>query len=168
MATDEDEDEIEDDLWNAATEGALDRVARFLEKLGATTPDFADEFGFTPLMAAVQYGHVELARALLDRGADPNFRDVEGQTSVHHCDTPECLRLLAERGADLEAADDDGLTALATRRGELRDLERDGASDDEEERASVAKLVKALEAALGARGGLPLHQPPPGDEERGA
>ena len=38
----------------------------------------------TPLMAAVVKGHVEIAKALIDAGADPNLTDANGATALHY------------------------------------------------------------------------------------
>jgi ankyrin repeat protein len=78
----------------------------------------ANPKGRFPILGnAVFEGHVGSARALLERGADPNAR---GQHAVaplmmaaaaSHPD-PAVVRLLVERGADLKAQDDVGRTAL--------------------------------------------------------
>jgi ankyrin repeat protein len=61
----------------------------------------ADPQGTNALPHALDYDHAEHARLLLDAGADPN----EGAVLVHavrrEC-SPETLRLLAERGAELD------------------------------------------------------------------
>ena len=38
----------------------------------------------TPLMAAVVKGHVEIAKALIEAGADPNLTDANGATALHY------------------------------------------------------------------------------------
>lgn len=139
-----DEIDVEDTLWNAATEGRLEDTLRFLARLGGKT-DHADEHGFTALMAAVQYGHVGVARELLARGADPNLRDVEGNTSLHHCETAECVALLALTGIEVGVKNVDGLTALATRRAELDEARQNGDDSDDEDVVALVALVAALE-----------------------
>jgi ankyrin repeat protein len=60
-------------------------------------------------------GHVEIARLLLQNGADVNARNNYGSTLLHyavsygHVDT---LHLLVENGADLEALNNRGSRAL--------------------------------------------------------
>lgn len=58
---------------------------------------------------------VELARLLIDNGADPTLADGEGGTPLHNAariSDPDLIALLIERGADPLARDDDGRTPL--------------------------------------------------------
>jgi hypothetical protein len=69
--------------------------------------------GATLLHVAAEYGFLDAARLLLDRGADVNARadidanSVGGQTAIFHAlahftgTNPEIIQLLIERGADL-------------------------------------------------------------------
>jgi hypothetical protein len=45
--------------------------------------DYRSPFNFTPLMLAGLAGNVDLARALVDRGADPELVDNAGRTALH-------------------------------------------------------------------------------------
>ena len=128
---------FEDNVWTAATDGSLERVNQHLRGMGAMHVDVADENGFTPLMAAVQYGHVDLARELLNRGADPNKRDADGQTSLHHAETAACLRLLLDRGADPLIKSRDGTLPVDLRREELEEIEEEERGD-----AGIAEEVR--------------------------
>jgi len=72
--------------------------------------------GVTALMATAHRGSVDLARCLLDAGADPNRCDrASGDTALHaaarygHADV---VRVLLDAGADAEVTDSDGATAL--------------------------------------------------------
>jgi ankyrin repeat protein len=52
-----------------------------------------------------------VARLLLDRGADPNARNTWGWTPLHTAtfkEQIELIRILLERGADVAAEDDQG------------------------------------------------------------
>jgi ankyrin repeat protein len=49
---------------------------------------------------------------LLHRGADVNSRDKRKKSPLHHLRNPECVRLLVDAGADLEARDDEWHTPL--------------------------------------------------------
>ena len=56
----------------------------------------------TPLMAAVVKGHVEIATALVEAGADPNLNDANGATALHFAvmfKNIELVSLLMEAGA---------------------------------------------------------------------
>ncbi|CAK9062611.1 unnamed protein product [Durusdinium trenchii] len=68
-------------------------------------------------LAAARNGHLEVARLLLEAGADPNAKD--------HCEAPaliaaaqnghlEVVRLLLKAAADTNATDRQGATALMT------------------------------------------------------
>jgi ankyrin repeat protein len=68
----------------------------------------------TPLMFAVKWSRFAAARALLERGANPNFQDANGKTALHYmvkkrCD-PKYFRMFAEHGARSDLADCNGKT----------------------------------------------------------
>jgi hypothetical protein len=72
-------------------------------------------FGWTPLHYAAYNGHVEIARLLLQNGADLNAKDRYGSSPLHlsaEQGSVDILHLLVENGADLEAQDDDGWRVL--------------------------------------------------------
>jgi Ankyrin repeats (3 copies)/Ankyrin repeats (many copies) len=59
--------------------------------------------GLTPLLVASYEGHLDVARLLLDHGADINSKDNNGKTplvAAYHSNNLEAMRLLLERGAD--------------------------------------------------------------------
>jgi hypothetical protein len=69
----------------------------------------------TPLMMAVNLGHIDIARMLLDAGADPEIKGIFGQTPLvraviegHH----DMLGLLLEYGVLPDRRDESGNTAL--------------------------------------------------------
>lgn len=67
----------------------------------------------TPLHAAVQHGQEETVNALLGWGADTNARADSGQTPLHLCGDAEIAKALVEAGADPGATDDEhGTTPL--------------------------------------------------------
>ncbi|XP_063234605.1 ankyrin repeat and protein kinase domain-containing protein 1-like [Bacillus rossius redtenbacheri] len=101
-------------LWEAGLHGYSELAGLLLT--GGRDPDLADAEGCTLLHGAAQGGHTGLARLLLARGADPEAR--AGRTAwtplvyAARWDRLAVLKLLKERGADLNSATSDGETAL--------------------------------------------------------
>lgn len=63
---------------------------------------------WTPLMAASLKGQVDIARLLLDHGADLHAVNFEGKSAIHMAAMrggPDIVRLLVRLGADVNAAD---------------------------------------------------------------
>jgi ankyrin repeat protein len=56
----------------------------------------------TPLMVAAHHGLVEVCDSLLERGANIDVADVDGETALAYaCADPEVTRLLLSKGADI-------------------------------------------------------------------
>jgi len=69
----------------------------------------------TPLHLASLNGDLDLARMLVERGADVSAQNKYGWTALHfasECGHVDLARMLVERGADVSAQDEDGSTAL--------------------------------------------------------
>src|SRR5262245_48232244 len=67
------------------------------------------------LVTAIRNADAQVARKLLDNGADVNARDAEGNMPLILASfyaSPECVELLIEKGADVNAANKAGATAL--------------------------------------------------------
>lgn len=67
------------------------------------------------LDSAVNRAELEEVRAILDEGVDPNIKDIVGDPVIIGAawiGAPEVVRLLAERGADVNATGHDGKNAL--------------------------------------------------------
>ena len=130
-------------LMIAATSGCADAVRTLLEKAPGTAitadttslvfvawsghPDImlmllehglrvdaVDKAGETALVVAASKGDVEMARILLDHGADAELRSsAKPLIRAVSGDNVEMAKLLIERGADVNRADEKGQTALA-------------------------------------------------------
>jgi ankyrin repeat protein len=84
--------------------------------LGANV-DWQDEDNFnrTPLHWATIWGRLEIARMLIDAGADVNVQDDRGMTPPHWAaryGRVEIVRMLIDAGANLNVKDNDGWTPL--------------------------------------------------------
>ena len=69
----------------------------------------------TPLHLTSRQGHVDVARMLVERGADASVQDEDGRTPLHHASSRghvDVARMLVERGADVSVQDEDGRTPL--------------------------------------------------------
>ncbi len=76
--------------------------------------------GATPLIVATQREHVPVVRLLLSRGANVNAHDDRGQTALMYVSNDDIARLLIQRGADINAKGDDGAAMLMRAAGEGR------------------------------------------------
>ena len=59
-------------------------------------------------MTAASYGHLDICRLLIDKGAQVEAKDRNGWTPLHwaaHQGHVETVRLLCDRGADVEVRD---------------------------------------------------------------
>jgi ankyrin repeat protein len=71
--------------------------------------------GSSPLHLASRGGHVDLARMLVERGADVSAQDQDGSTALHLACRKghvELAQMLLKNGADVSAQDRDGSTVL--------------------------------------------------------
>jgi uncharacterized protein len=105
------------DIFEAsAVPGGTERVVALLEEAPALA-DAVSADGFTPLHLASYFGHDATAKALLDRGADPNA--VSGNPMalrpLHSAAVSRSLgivKLLVARGADINVKQHGGWTPL--------------------------------------------------------
>jgi len=99
-------------LGQAAQAGNRGRVEQLLGAV-SNLNKLADEKG--PLHLAAENGHVAIVEMLLDRRADPNFRDANGCTALMSAierGQTGAIRCLLRAGTDKEAADKNGARAL--------------------------------------------------------
>ncbi len=114
-----DDDRVEDllgqdpdlNVFEAAAFGRTDRLRVLLDDDASRANAFGDD-GFQPLGLACFFGHLDAARLLIERGADPNTlaRNEHIQTSALHAAAAgenkdarirfELCKLLLEHGAD--------------------------------------------------------------------
>ena len=109
------------DVFEAAALGRTERLRELLDEEPAQANAFGDD-GFQPLGLACFFGHVEAARLLLDRGADPNSlaRNEHVQAGPLHSASAsenkssqlryELCELLLDHGADPNLAQGGGFT----------------------------------------------------------
>lgn len=79
----------------------------------------------TPLISAAVFGKTEVARALIEAGADVNLQNNEGSTALHSaaflCRT-EIVKLLLEHGAEKDLENIYGSTPLASVAGPFEEV----------------------------------------------
>lgn len=99
---------------NDARSGNCDAVRKTLDEgLSADSVDSVDQTG---LIAAASKNHLECVRVLLEHGASPDKADTAGWTPLIHAtyfgSSLEMISLLVEKGANVNAQNDRGVTAL--------------------------------------------------------
>lgn len=108
------------DIFDAAALGRLDRVAELVgADAGQANAWSAD--GFTPVGLAAFFGHPDVVRLLIVQGADVHavarnpmrVQPLHAATAAH---SVESVRLLLEAGADPDAEQQEGWTALMVAR----------------------------------------------------
>ncbi|MDE0019966.1 MAG: CotH kinase family protein [Candidatus Poribacteria bacterium] len=97
-------------VWHEARMGKLAAVEKRLAD-GADVNERDKMFYLAPLGWAALYGQTEVARALLDNGADVNILDRSGNTPLHTAaflGDVETAKLLIENGANIRAKNHEG------------------------------------------------------------
>jgi ankyrin repeat protein len=99
-------------VFQAIERGNRRAVEQFLTE--GVAVESRNATGQTPLMAAAIYSWPKIVRLLLDHSADPNARDQQGRTPLHHAATHslDSTKLLLAAGADVKARDRDGKSVL--------------------------------------------------------
>jgi ankyrin repeat protein len=110
------------DVFEAAAFGRDDRLRELLDEDPSRANAFGDD-GFHPLGLACFFGHLEVARLLLDRGADVDALSTNEhvQTAAIHASAAaagdeatryELVKLTLERGADPNLRQGGGFRAI--------------------------------------------------------
>jgi hemoglobin len=97
-------------------------IVRLLVKAGARVDACDNVKRCTALHMAARRGHVEIATALLDCGADIEARDSADETPLRravNCNKTEVAALLVARGADAHSVGSKGLTPLTAARSDV-------------------------------------------------
>ena len=101
------------DLQSATIMGDLVTVEKHIEA-GSNLDEKEPIMGSTPLLTAAFFGKTEIAKALIEAGADINLQNNEGSTPLHSaaflCRT-EIVALLLDKGADQSILNNFGSTA---------------------------------------------------------
>ena len=81
--------------------------------------------GSSPLISASLFGKTEMAKLLIEAGADLNLQNNDGSTALHTASffcRPEIVRMLLAKGADKKIKNKYGLTAYESVAGPFADV----------------------------------------------
>jgi ankyrin repeat protein len=101
-------------LFVAVEENEIVKVTNVIEELGSNfNPDICcdEKNKFTLLHMAVARNYPEIAELLLEKGADPNIKDCEGNTPLHFAaeeNNLSLLKLLSKKGGNINAVNNYG------------------------------------------------------------
>jgi membrane protease YdiL (CAAX protease family) len=135
---------------SAASRGDVPR-AQYLIEMGADVNAVYNSKGVTALEEAAYRSYPEMVRFLLEKGANPNVKDMDGQTPLilaAEKNQLESIKLLLARGADLNWKNERGFTALRAavqynRLESARLLIESGADLNLEDKAGATPLAAA-------------------------
>lgn len=106
-----------------------------------------------PLLIAATYGNSSMVKLLLDNGADPNLRNWQGDTALHHAAGREVAKLLITRGGKVDIENQNKQTPLQSaaasgRLSVVAVLRENGAKLDFESAVRIG-LLEEVTAMLG-------------------
>lgn len=135
-----------DSMLRAARKGRVAQILRLI-RAGVSVHK-------APLIEAARHGHNTAVRTLIDHGADPTYRDKDGQTALLHAafrGETATARLLLELGADVNSQDKSGRTALSWAAkeghdGTIRALLEFGARKEIKDKHGQTALGRAVQA----------------------
>ncbi|NIN00245.1 MAG: hypothetical protein GTO24_19860 [candidate division Zixibacteria bacterium] len=102
------------EIHDAVTSGDLSAV-KFMLDAHPHLMDSTNQDHETPLLLAAKHGHLEIARELLDRGADYTIGDADSSQPIHLAAVgghTEVIDLLIARGDNVNAIDNNGTKPL--------------------------------------------------------
>ena len=107
---------IELTLHEASACGDLNRIRSILDQHPERINEYGSD-GFTPLGFAAYFGHIELVKIMIERGADVNFHSKNAQNvaplhSAVSAKHTEIIDLLIKNGADINAKQENNVTPL--------------------------------------------------------
>ena len=110
-------EEITEEVWNAVWEGNAEEVRKLLSSgMVYVNLEKSTFSGFSTLLcSAVEKGDKDVAKLLLDSGADPNKANNARGSPLHWAafgGQADIVKLLLKRGADFDKANDNGSTPL--------------------------------------------------------
>ncbi|MBT3242401.1 MAG: ankyrin repeat domain-containing protein [Bacteroidetes bacterium] len=102
------------DIHTATIIGDIDAVKQHI-KAGSDLDAKEASLGSSPLISAAVFGKTEVAKALIDAGAEVNHKNNEGSTALHSAAflcRIEIVEMLLAKGADKNIRNNNGTTAL--------------------------------------------------------
>ncbi|KAI8074120.1 ankyrin repeat-containing domain protein [Gongronella butleri] len=143
-----------DNIWVAAGDGQLDRVKMLLEE--GVDPNGKDEFGYTPIHAAVSYNQKEVLEYLLNHGGDINVEDSDKDTPLYVCESVDMAKFMLDRGASAEHKNDEGISPAQNAWDEgwkdvaqlLADITHETLDTEDEALAAAVAETSSLEATF--------------------
>jgi ankyrin repeat protein len=119
-----------DELNVAIARGDAARVATWIKTHRELDFNFDEAYpgrtSQSPLTLAISRDRLEIARMLIDAGADIRRQDGFGRAAIHYARSAQAVQLLSQRGADVDAPDSSGRSVLvsAVERGDLPAIDR--------------------------------------------
>ncbi len=112
------------DIHTAVVTENIDALKQHIK--AGTNINEKDPFGgSSPLISATVFGQTEMAKILIDAGADINFQNNDGSTALHtaafFC-RPEIVKMLLAKGADKTIKNKYGATAYESVAGPFGDV----------------------------------------------
>lgn len=101
-------------LLEAASDGDVEKVKSCLAK-GADIETKNSRWKATPLYLAVNFDHEEVVEILLEKNANVDSKDCDGETPLYRAaavGNETIVKMLLEHHADINAKDNDGRTPL--------------------------------------------------------